>query len=301
MAATQPHNQKLARLSLVAGVLVFGLKLGGYALTGSVAILSDALESVVNVAAALLLGFTLRVSALPADDNHPYGHSKAEYVSSFLEGLLIGVAGVLIVQASVSRLLTPRLPEADWLGLGLTALASVVNLAVGALLVRSGRARHSVALEADGQHLLSDVWSSVAVLAGVLVAIKTGWAWLDPVLGLLVALGVLWIGWRVVRRSLSGLLDERLPDGQIEAVTRAVETFREDIIEYHDLRTRRAGTRTFVDFHLVLPERLTLHDAHALCDRIEDAIEGQLPGVSVIIHVEPEQFAHAPNSVDLRL
>ncbi|AFZ68597.1 cation diffusion facilitator family transporter [Deinococcus peraridilitoris] len=300
MSGRAAVSQRFARLSLLAGLLVFVLKLGGYALTGSVAILSDALESIVNVAAAVLLGVTVRVSALPADDNHPYGHSKAEYISSFVEGLLIGVAGVLIVQATLSRLMEPQLPEANWLGLGLTVLASVLNLMVGLLLLRAGKVHRSPALEADGHHLLTDVWSSVAVLLGVAIVLLTGWAWLDPVIGLLVALGILWIGWRVVRRSLSGLLDERLPDEQIRAVRRAIESFESDYLEYHDLRTRRAGARTFVDFHLVLPESLTLYEAHRLCDHIEEAIDLELPETSVIIHVEPQQFAHEPGTVDVR-
>ena len=292
-------NQGYARLSLAAGALVFGLKLGGYFLTGSVAILSDALESVVNVAAALLLAVTLRLSALPADENHPYGHNKAEYVSSFLEGLLIGAAGVLIVQSSLSRLTHLQTPSANGWGLGLTALASAVNLTVGLRLLRAGKLNRSIALEADGQHLLSDVWTSAAVLTGVLVAIFTGWAWLDPVIGLLVAAGVLWVGWRVVRGSLAGLLDERLPEAEVREVVATIERFRPEFIEVHDLRTRRAGPRTFVDFHLVLPASLTLQAGHALCDRIEAAIDARLPGGSVIIHIEPEQFAHG--DVDLRL
>lgn len=276
---------------MLARLIVFALKLGGYVLTNSVAILSDALESVVNVAAALL-AFALRVSAMPADENHPYGHTKSEYVSGFLEGLLIGVAGVLIVQASVSRLMRPRAPDANALGLGLTVLARVVNLGVGLRLLRAGRENRSVALEADGQHLRSDVWSTAAVLLGVLLAIFTGWAWLDPLIGLLVALGVPWLGWNVVRRALAGLLDESLPPHRVAAVTTAIKRFRGEFIEYHDLRTRRAGPRTFVDFHLILPRDLPLQAAHDLCDRVEDAIDRELPGGSVIIHVEPEEFAH---------
>lgn len=301
MPPAPPTAASYARLALGAGVLVFLLKLAGYALTNSVAILSDALESLVNVAAAALLGFTLRLSARPADASHPYGHSKAEYLSSFVEGLLIGLAGMLIVQTSLQRLVSPTVPDADALGLGLTVVASLVNFTLGAALVRVGRREASVALEADGQHLLADVWSSAAVLLGLAVAFTTGWAWLDPVIGIGVAGGILWAGWRVLRRSLAGLMDEGLPTRQRAAVAAAIEQFRGEYVEYHDLRTRRAGKHVFVDFHLVLPGTLTLRQAHDVCDRVEDAITLALPGVSVTIHVEPENFAHGPRTPDVRL
>lgn len=303
-SSSQRLLQQAARLSIATSVAVFGIKLAGYGLTGSVGILSDALESTVNIAASLLVALSLRFAALPADDNHPYGHTKAEYISSFLEGLLIGVAAVLIVQASVSRLLRPQALELNWWGLGLTALASGLNLLVGLYLMRRGRAHRSVALEADGQHFVSDVYSSLAVLAGVVLALLSDWTWLDPVIGLFVAVGLLLLGWRVVRRALSGLMDEGLPAGEVEAVRAAIEGRRARFIEYHDLRTRRAGRESFVDFHLILPRQLSLEEAHAVCDDIERAIEVALPGTGVTIHVEPEEFAHGLPSaarLDVRL
>ncbi|ADV68097.1 cation diffusion facilitator family transporter [Deinococcus maricopensis DSM 21211] len=291
---------RAARLSLLAGVAVFALKLGGYALTGSVGLLSDALESTVNIAAALLLGLSVRFAARPADASHPYGHAKAEYVSSFAEGLLIGVAGALIVEASVGRLLHPEYLEFSGSAVALTVLASAINAAVGTYLVRVGRAQRSVALEGDGHHVLSDVWSSAAVLAGVLVAMLTGWSWLDPLVGLAVALGILVVAWRVVRRSLGGLLDETLPAGEVERLRAAIERHRGAFLEYHDLRTRRAGRAAFVDFHLVLPGALPLQAAHDLMDDIEASIHEVLPDVSIVIHVEPEAFAQG-TKLDLRL
>jgi cation diffusion facilitator family transporter len=276
----------------MTGVVVFGIKLGGYFLTASVGLLSDALESTVNVAAALLLMFTLRFSSRPADDDHPYGHAKAEYLSSFSEGLLIGVAGVLIVQTSVARLLHPEPVKASVLGLSLTVLASVINLVVGLRLARQGRQLHSPALLADGQHVLSDVWSSSLVLVGVLLAIATGWNWLDPFIGLLVALLVLRVGWGVLRGAVGGLLDERLPPEDIVRLEQAIERHSASYLEVHDLRTRRAGRDIFVDFHLILPADMPLQQAHDICDAVEDDLIATLPGTNVTIHVEPEQLAH---------
>ncbi|WP_424949479.1 cation diffusion facilitator family transporter [Deinococcus sp.] len=291
-AATSTLLGRAAQLSLATGVLVFGIKLAGYFLTGSVGLLSDALESTVNVAAALLLMLTLRFSARPADQEHPYGHAKAEYLSSFSEGLLIGIAGVLIVQTSVLRLLHPHPVAASALGLGLTVLASVINLVVGLHLSRQGREMHSPALLADAQHVLSDVWSSGLVLLGVLLAIATGWNWLDPVIGLAVALLVLRVGWRVLRGAVGGLLDEALPQEDITRLEQAISRHRESYLEVHDLRTRRAGRDIFVDFHLILTSGMPLKQAHDICDAIEDDLKSTLPGANVTIHIEPEQLAH---------
>ena len=292
--------RRAARLSLISGVLVFAVKLGGYALTLSVALLSDALESTVNVAAALLLTLTLRFSNRPADADHPYGHAKAEYLSSFLEGLLIGVAGVLIVQASVLRLLHPHPVEASLPGLALTVFASVINLLVGLRLRAQGQRLRSPALIADAQHVLSDVWSSALVLLGVVLAILTKLSWLDPVIGLLVALLVMRVGWGVVRGAVGGLLDESLPEDDVRRVQAAIESHRAHYLEFHDLRTRRAARDTFVDFHLVLPAALPLREAHDICDAVEESLKAALPGVSVTIHVEPEHLAHSER-LDLRL
>lgn len=290
--ATTLLLNRAARLSLISGVAVFAIKLAGYVLTGSVGLLSDALESTVNVAAALLLTLTVRFSARPADVEHPYGHAKAEYLSSFSEGLLIGIAGVLIIQASVLRLLHPQPVEANAIGLGLTVFASLINLVVGLRLSRQGRELHSPALLADGQHVLSDVWSSLLVLVGVLLAIFTGWSWLDPLIGLMVALLVLRVGWSVLRGAVGGLLDEGLPPEEITRLETAIGRHSASYLEVHDLRTRRAGRDIFVDFHLVLPSDMALQQAHDICDAVEDDVRATLPGASVTIHVEPEQLAH---------
>lgn len=282
--------RRLSVLAVAAGVAVLGGKLYAAHLTGSVGVFADALESGVNVLAALMLLLTVRFAARPADPEHPYGHHKAEYLASFTEGLLIGVAGVLIVQGSVQRLLDPQpLPE-NFAGLLIVAAVSGLNLALGLHLRRRGAALHSPALRADGDHLLSDVYTSVAVIAGVLLAMLTGWPVVDPLIGLLMAGVLLWLGYRVVTRSLSGLLDEARPD-DARRIARVLAGFADEFIEYHDLRTRRAGPQVFADFHLILPASLPLGEVHGLSDRIEAALAREFPGINATIHAEPEQFA----------
>lgn len=284
-------QQFAANLSLWVGVFVFGIKLGGYAFTHSVGILSDALESTVNVAAAILLGFSVRIAQRPADHNHPYGHNKVEYVTSFIEGLLIGIAGLLIIQTSIDRLMHPVTIHLDAIGLGLTIFASVLNGALGWYLVDVGKRYRSIALSADGKHVLSDVVTSAAVLLGVGIAFFTGWTWLDPVIGLLVAGGILSLGWNIIRQSMAGLMDESISAAEHVLIVQAIERFRDQMIEYHDLRTRQSGHQIFIDFHLILHANISLRQAHTLCDHIEDAISEALPMCNITIHVEPEDCA----------
>lgn len=282
--------RRLSRLAVAVGVTVLGAKLYAAHLTGSVGVFADALESGVNVAAALMLLLTVRFAARPADPQHPYGHHKAEYLASFTEGLLIGVAGVLIVQGSVARLLDPQpLPE-NFAGLLIVAAVSGLNLALGLHLRRRGAALHSPALRADGEHLLSDVYTSAAVIVGVLLAMLTGLPLIDPLIGLLMAGVLLYLGYRVVTRSLSGLLDEARPD-DARRIAAVIDGFAAEFIEYHDLRCRRAGPQVFADFHLILPASLPLARVHGLTDRIEAALAREFPGINATIHAEPEQFA----------
>jgi cation diffusion facilitator family transporter len=272
---------------LVTGVAILGLKLSAYWVTGSVAFLSDAAESIVNVVAANIALISLIVAIRPPDRDHQYGHAKAEYVSSATEASLIAIAGLFIIGTAVNRLIHPQTLERLPVGLGLLAGAALANLAVAALLLRVSRAEQSIALEASAKHLLSDVLTSIGVFAGVVLVIVTGWTPLDPIAAMLVGANIVWMGVALYRRSLSGLLDVRLP-AEDEAKIRAIlDAHENEIVEYHALRTRQAGTDRFLDLHLVLHRTLTVGDAHRLTDDLEQHIGDALPGTDVTIHVEP--------------
>ncbi|MDR7420433.1 MAG: cation diffusion facilitator family transporter [Armatimonadota bacterium] len=278
---------RAAAVSLIAGVAILALKLAAYFLTGSIALLSDAAESVVNVVAANIALISLLVSVRPPDADHQYGHAKAEYVSSATEATMIGIAGLVLIGTAVNRLIHPQPLERLPLGLGLLAASAAANLAVAMVLLRVSRAERSIALEASARHLLSDVWTSVGVFAGVVLVLVTGWTPLDPVAGIAVGANILWMGVAIYRRSVSGLLDVRLPpedEGKIRAI---LDAHGDEIVEYHALRTRQAGPGRFLDLHLVLHRTLTVGQAHALTDDLERHIEESLPGSDVTIHVEP--------------
>ncbi len=284
---------RLAIGSVVIGLAVLGLKVLAWQVTGSLALMSDALESVVNVATALAVIVALRVARRPADDNHPYGHHKAEFFSAVLEGVLIVIAALLILREAYAGFLAPRALDAPLLGLTINAGAGAINGIWAVLLIRNGRRHRSPALAADGRHLLTDVVSSLGVLVGVALAFATGWWWLDPGMAVLVALNILWAGWGVIKGSLSGLLDEAVSDAELSQIRRVISDAATEAtaIEAHDLRTRHAGQVTFIDFHLVVPGETTVEAAHALCDRIETALMDALPDARVTIHVEPEHKA----------
>ncbi len=279
-------------LALGVGLLVFLGKLGVYAATGSTAVLSDALESIVNVVAAGAAWFSLRVAAQPPDLNHPFGHSKAEYFSAVLEGGLILFAAVEIVRAAWDRFLEPVALTGLGLGLGLALLATALNGALAALLVWNGRKRRSPALVADGKHLWTDVITTVGVLAGIGLAWATGWWILDPLLALAVAVNIVWVGVQLVQDSVGGLMDESLPPTTMATIQRVIADRMEGALEVHDLRSRRAGHRTFIEFHLVVPGPMTVAASHTICDRLEEALRQAVPGCAVTIHVEPEEKAH---------
>jgi cation diffusion facilitator family transporter len=282
---------KLAIGSLIVGFVVLGLKALAWWMTGSVALLSDALESTVNVATAVAALVAIRVAAIPPDRDHPYGHHKAELLSAILEGAMIVLAAVLILEEAFQGLMAPRVIDAPYGGLIVNAGAGVLNGIWCFVLLRKGRALRSPALVADGKHLLSDVISSAGVTVGVLLAVTTGQWWLDPALAGLVALNILWSGWKVLSASMSGLLDEAVPEDTLTKIREAISVQATGAVEAHDLRTRQAGRATFVEFHLVVPGTETVAGAHAICDRIEVALKAIVPDAVITIHVEPEEKA----------
>ncbi|WP_104491466.1 cation diffusion facilitator family transporter [Paracoccus denitrificans] len=284
-------TEKIAFGSIVVGLIVLALKALAWWLTGSVALLSDALESTVNVATAVAALIAIRVAAKPADRDHPYGHHKAEFFSAVLEGVMIIVAALLILREAWHGFQNPRMLDAPLEGLLVNGLASVLNGLWCWVLITRGRRLRSPALVADGRHLLSDVISSVGVVAGVALAVVTGWAVLDPALAALVALNILWSGWKVMASSLSGLMDEAVSEDTLADIRATISDAAAGAIEAHDLRTRHAGPRTFIDFHLVVDGQTTVDAAHDICDRIEQALKRKLPGALITIHVEPEHKA----------
>lgn len=284
------ERQRLARfalLSVFTALATIGLKGGAYALTGSIALLSDALESLVNLAAALVALVALWVASRPADDEHTYGHTKAEYFSSGFEGALILVAAVGILVAAARRLVEPQPIHAPALGLGITALAALLNLGVARVLLRAGRRHESITLEADAHHLLADVWTSLGVILGVAAAALTGWYRLDPLLAIAVALLVIRAGLKLVRRSMLGLLDTSLPEETLGTISAILESHGGDGVRYHALRTRQAGARRFISFHILVPGDWTVQRGHDLLEQIEEQIREAVPNSVVDTHLEP--------------
>ncbi|MBB6309254.1 cation diffusion facilitator family transporter [Xanthobacter tagetidis] len=278
----------VAVASVGVGVVVLGLKTLAYLVTGSVALLSDALESIINVAASLAALAALHISAQPADTNHPYGHHKAEYISAVVEGVLVVLAAFTILREAYHGFLDPRLPDQPVKGMLLNGAATALNAVWCMVLLRVGRANRSPALIADGKHILTDVVTSLGVLAGFILVPITGWPQLDPLLAALVALNVLWTGWGLMRESVGGLMDAAPPPDVVARIRELVSTHAEGAIEAHDLRTRHAGRMTFVEFHLVVPGSMSVAAAHDICDRIERALETDMDDTEITIHVEPE-------------
>ena len=288
MATTQPTNTlALAACSIAVSLIVLGLKYLAFALTGSIALYSDALESIINVVTAIAAFFAIRVSLRPADASHPYGHSKAEYFSAALEGVLILIASLAILREAYGAFLDPHPIQAPTSGLAISSVATVVNAGWSWLLIRKGRERRSPALVADGRHLLTDVYTSGGVIVGVVVVALTGWAQLDPAIAGLVALHILSAGWGIVKESLGGLMDTALPKEDLEAVKTTIDANMAGALEVHDLRSRHAGRTTFIDFHLVVDGAMTVDTSHAICDRIEAALKASYPDSIISIHVEP--------------
>lgn len=279
---------KLAFGSLVVGSIVLALKTLAWLMTGSVALLSDALESTVNLATAFAALVAIRIAARPADANHPFGHHKAEFFSAVLEGVMIIVAAIFILLETYEGFQSPRAIGAPIEGLLVNGTATMLNAMWAFVLVRRGRLLKSPALVADGRHLWTDVFTSAGVAMGVLLALATGWWVLDPLMAALVAINIIWSGSRVVKESLSGLMDEAVPEEILASIREAISIEAAGAVEAHDLRTRHAGSATFVEFHLVVPSDMTVFDAHEICDRVEVGIAKAIPDVRITIHVEPE-------------
>lgn len=282
---------RLAIVSIFVGIAVLFIKLYAFYLTSSIALYSDALESTVNIASAIAVLIAVRIAAKPADQNFPYGHHKAEYFSAVLEGVMIVIAALLIFREAYSGFFQPRILETSFAGLFVNGIASLINGFWCYILLKKGRQHQSPALLADGWHLLSDVISSVGVTAGLLLAYITGWHLLDPILASLVAINILWSGWRIIRDSVSGLMDQAVDAETLDKFYTIIAAEAKDAIEVHDIRTRQAGNMIFIDFHLVVPGQMSVLEAHEICDRIEDALELSAPQILVTIHVEPENKA----------
>jgi cation diffusion facilitator family transporter len=274
--------------SIVVSLVTLGLKYAAFAVTGSIALYSDALESLVNVATAVATLLAVRLALQPADSNHPYGHHKVEYFSAVFAGALVVVAALMILHEAWGALEAPRMPEAPFKGLAISLVATLVNAGWATALIRQGRKRRSPALAADGRHLMSDVVTSAGVIVGILLAVLTGWAVLDPALAAAVALNILWSGWTVIRDSLGGLMDAAVPDETLAKIRDIISTEADGAIEAHDVRTRQAGQAVFVEFHLVVPADMTVAESHEICDRIEAALRKAIDGARPIIHVEPD-------------
>lgn len=285
------RSRAIARLALVnigIAVAVTGLKYLAYLRTDSVALYSDALESVVNVVTAVATLLAVHISRQPADRQHPFGHHKAEYFAAGLEGALILCAAVVILYQAYVALLLPRSLTSPLSGLAINALAAVINAAWAWVLLRAGRQQRSPALIADAWHALTDVATSLVVLGGLLLALATGWTVLDPLLAALVAVNVLWAGWRIVKQSVGGLMDEAVAAEILQQIRGVIASSARGAMEVHDLRTRTAGPATFIEFHLVVPGAMPVSEAHGICDRIELALAEAIDGAEVLIHVEPE-------------
>lgn len=278
---------RFAYLSVTAALVTMAIKGIAFLVTHSVGLLSDALESIVNLTAALVAVRVLNEIRKPPDKEHTYGHAKAEYFSSLFEGLLIGVAAISIVYAAVQRLLNPEEIQEISLGLTLALLASVFNLYVARLLIRRGREHKSITLEADGQHLMTDVWTSLGVLTGVGAVSITGWQVLDPLIAILVASRIGWTGIRLTQRSIQGLMDTSLPESELQKITEILDQYRSKDVRFHALRTRQAGAHSFISLHVITPGKWSVREGHDLLESIEKDIQKAVPLASVFTHLEP--------------
>ncbi len=281
---------RFAWLSIAAAFATIILKAGAYYLTGSVGLLSDAIESFVNLAGAIMALLMLIIAARPADEDHVYGHSKAEYFASVTEGVLILVAALGIITTAAQRLLHPKAIEQLGLGLVVSIAASLINFVVSRILLKAGKERQSISLEADANHLMTDVWTSIGVIGGVAIAGFTNWQTLDPLVAIVVALNIIWTGFQLVRRSVSGLMDEALPAQEQKLIENVMAKYREKGVSFHALRTRQAAARRFMSVHVLVPGEWTVHDAHHIAEDFENDIHDTLGGViTVFTHLEPAE------------
>jgi cation diffusion facilitator family transporter len=287
MSHSRSSLTRYARLSIFAALATIVLKTGAYYLTGSIGLLSDAVESVVNLAGAVMAFGMLTIAARPADDDHLYGHSKAEYFSSIVEGLLILIAAAGIAYTAIERILDPKPLEQIGIGLAVSVIASAINFGASRVLMNAGRQYRSISLEADAHHLMTDVWTSAGVIGGVMVAAITGWFLLDPIVALLAAANIVWTGAQLVRRSVAGFMDTALSADDYHKIESVMQTYRAKGVEFHALRTRQSAARSFVSVHLLVPGEWTVHDAHHVAEDFECDIRAALGEASVITHLEP--------------
>ncbi|MDO8187789.1 cation diffusion facilitator family transporter [Conexibacter sp. JD483] len=299
-AARRARLTRLIALSIAAAILTIGLKTTAWLLTGSVGLLSDAAESVVNLVAALVAFVVVRYSTRPPDEEHAYGHEKADYLSAGIEGALILLAAVTIGWTAIDRLLNPEPIESVGIGVAVSVGASLINLSVGLILINAGRELKSIVLEADGRHLMTDVWTSAGVLIAVVAVALTGWETLDPLIAIAVAANIVFMGVKLMCRSTDGLLDRALPDDELEAVTGVLARFTGDDVQFHALRTRRAGSRAFVSTHLLVPGDWSVQRGHDLAEQVEHALREALGNATVFTHLEPleDPAAYADTGLD---
>lgn len=282
-----PSLQRFAWASIAAAALTIGLKTLAWHMTGSVGLLSDAIESVVNLAAAIMALWMLWLAERPANERHPHGHTKAEYFSSAFEGFLILWAALSIGYAAIRQLLNPQALEDVGVGLLVSALASGINLLVARWLFKAGKEHRSITLQADAHHLMTDVWTSVGVVIGVALVAATGWAWLDPIIALAVAVNIVRTGLQLMQQSASGLMDAAMPYEDVQRIRTLLDSHATDGITYHALRTRQAGRRSFVSVHLLMPGAWTVQHAHDWAEQIEGQLRTAIPGCHVSTHIEP--------------
>jgi cation diffusion facilitator family transporter len=283
-------------LSIAAALLTIGMKGTAYVLTGSVGLLTDALESIVNLLAAVTAYFALWYASRPADPSHAYGHEKIEFFSSGLEGMLIVIAGLGAAGYGIRRLIYPEPLQSLELGAGLALVASLVNLAVARVLLHHGRLHNSIVMEADGQHLMADVWTSVGVLVGLGLVYATGFTLFDSVLAVAMGLHITWIGLGLIHRSFDGLMDHALPPDELDRIREVIRAHLPEGATFHLLRTRMSGARRFVEFHLLVDGEMSVRDGHRLATKLEEEIASVVPDVAVTVHVEPvdEQASWEP-------
>jgi cation diffusion facilitator family transporter len=277
---------KFAWLSVGAAILTIIIKSYAYLLTGSVGLLSDAVESLVNLFGAFMALGMLSIAARPADDDHSYGHSKAEYFSSGVEGMLILIAALSIGVTAIERLLNPKPIEQMGLGLMVSVGASVINYVTAFFIKRAGTKYHSITLEANARHLMTDVWTSAGVLLGVGAVAVTGWIQLDPIVAIVVALNIIWSGFSIVRKSVEGLMDIALPKEDHEKVEQILQSYTSTDISFHALRTRQAGARRFISVHVIVPGAWTVNEGHRIVEKIENDIRGAVKNATVFTHLE---------------
>jgi cation diffusion facilitator family transporter len=276
-----------AWLSLATSIVTIALKFSAYLMTGSVGLLSDAVEAVVNIVAALVALGVLTYSAAKPDREHNFWHEKAEYFSSGIEGTLIFVAAIGIAWTAIPRLVNPQPLEQVWLGLVLSVLAAAANAACAMVMLKAARVHRSITLEADARHLLTDVWTTGGVLVGVVLVQVTGWLRLDAVVALAVAIQILWTGWHLVSRSFGGLMDRAIPDAERDVIVGVLENLKAAGCDYHALRTRASGSKSFVDVHVLVPGSMSVQAGHDLVEKLEGDIAQRLPHVEVLTHLEP--------------